>query len=417
MSESTHADGAGRTAVLFRMADASLNKGEEAVMTVILDVLRPLCDRIVVCDDDPDLVRERHGVDAERASQRRLLAMWRTVGKTDLAVWAGGHMAQDISSQWSILGRLWLPFLAKWRGRRLLIYAVDVGPLRTRFGRWLSRRFFAQKLTPDDLLIVRNPESFDLLVELGVAPDRIQMAPDPALSCTLSDRDGARAAMDAAGIDRDRPIIAIAPRATFHMRSSFLPASVRLRLLRGKGKVEAETRAFQQSLARTADRLVAELGAQVVLVPMDTGPNPRDDLLCEGIRERAERKDDLFVLGHKLDLAATFGLMAEMDMVISGRFHGCVFAAVGGTPVVPMDTGQHKVPRLMNMLGYPRDLLRIQAIAADATGGTLFDEAKAIWDRREEEAGRIRERVAEFRVQWQATSARVQAALAPEGDA
>ncbi|NQT87328.1 hypothetical protein HQ560_11220, partial [bacterium] len=74
-------------------------------------------------------------------------------------------------------------------------------------------------------------------------------------------------------------------------------------------------------------------------------------------------------------------------------------------------------PRLMNMLGYPRDLLRIQAIAADATGGTLFDEAKAIWDRREEEAGRIRERVAEFRVQWQATSARVQAALAPEGDA
>lgn len=400
-----------RSAVLFRMADASHNKGEEAVLAVILDVLRPLCNRIVVLDSDPELVRERHGVEAMNGSERRLLAVWRAIRRADLAAWAGGHMAQDLSSQWSILGRLWKPILAKRLRRRLLIYAVDIGPLQTGFGRWVSRRFFTRQLSSDDLLIVRNRESADLLLELGVAAGRIRVCPDPALAWTRVDRDAARRALADAGVKPGGPLLAFSPRATFHMKSGFLPASLRLRLFRNVGGVQEKTRAFQASLARTIDQVIESLDAQVVLVPMDTAPNPRDDLLCAGVAERVTHRDRVFVVGEALDVAATYGLMAEMDLVVSGRFHGSIFALVGSTPVVPIDTGQHKTPRLMRMMGYPRPLLSVQDVAADASGERLFGEVQAIWERRDEESGRIRERLAALREQWQATTDFVRDAL------
>lgn len=395
------------TAVLCRMAHSSHNKGEEAVLGVILRVLRPLCARIRVLDSDPELVHERHVVDAERG----LRAVWKALRSADVAVWAGGHMVQDISSQWSILGRLWKPLLIKRLRRRFFIYAVDVGPLRTRLGRALSRRFFARSMTADDLLIVRNQDSVDLLIELGVPAERIQLACDPAFSWTEIDGDAARQAMADAGVNPVGPLIGLSPRATFHMKSSFLPATLRLRLFRNRGAIQERTRAFQASLARTIDRLVEAFDAQVILVPMDTAPNPRDDLLCEGIAERVEHRDRVFVIGDQLDVAGTFGLMAEMDLVVSGRFHGCVFAVVGGTPIVPIDTGQHKIPRLMRMMGYARPLLSVDDIAADPSGDRLFQEVEAIWSRRDEEQERIQERLAYFRQKWQQTSELVRLTL------
>jgi polysaccharide pyruvyl transferase WcaK-like protein len=393
------------------MADASHNKGEEAVLSVILDVLRPLCRRITVLDSDPALVRERHGVEALSGSQSRFPAVHRAIKEADLAVWAGGHMAQDISSQWSIFGRLWKPILAKWMRRRALIYAVDVGPLRTRLGRAVSRHFFARQLGADDLLIVRNEESSQLLRELGVDPARIHQTADPALSWTAIDREAARRAMTEAGVPPGRPTLAFCPRATFYMHSGFLPASVRLRLFRNVGQAQQKTRAYQVSMARTIDRVIEWLDAQVVLVPMDTAPNPRDDRLCAGVAEHVQHRDRVCVLGERLGLAATYGLMAEADLAVSGRFHGAVFALVGSTPVVPLETGQHKTERLMRRMGYPRPLLGVSDLADDPTGERLFAEVQAIWERRDEERDRIRERVAVCRAQWEATAAFVRDAL------
>lgn len=382
------------------MSDASLNKGEEAVMTVILDVLRPLFRRITCLDSDPELVRQRHGIEAVRGAEQRFMAVWRLIRKSDWAVWPGGHMAQDISSQWSILGRLWKPMLAKRLRRRLLIYAVDIGPLQTRLGRIISRRFFARQMDADDLLIVRNSESADLLLALGVPHERILRSPDPGFSFAAADHDAARQALADAGVKPGTPLIAFSPRATFHMSSGFLPASLRLRLFRNMGAVQEKTHAFQRSMARTIDQVIEAHGAQVVLVPMDTAPNPRDDLLCQGIAQHVKHADRVFVVGDQLDLAATYGLMAAMDLVVSGRFHGSVFSFVGGTPVVPIDTGQHKTPRLMRMMDYPRSLLSVHDIAADSTGERLTQEVHAIWERRDEERERIAEKVTACRQQW-----------------
>jgi polysaccharide pyruvyl transferase WcaK-like protein len=401
----------GLKAVLFRMGDASQNKGEEAILHFILDVLRPVCRQIVVIDSDPDLVRTRHGVASIANHWKKFPTILRNIARADIVVWAGGHMVQDISSQWSILGRLWQPMIAKSLRRRLLIYAVDIGPLHTRIGWALSRYFFTKKMNSKDLLIVRNPESRDLLRKLNVKPDRIMMTPDPALSNKFGDRESARSILQNEGIDVGKPVIGLIPRDTFHMTSGMLPVSIRRRFLKGRDQTKERSRAFQISLARTIDRIVSEMDAQVVLVPMDTGPNPRDDLLCTNILRRVEHPESVHILGDKLDLSATYGMLAEMDLVISGRFHGCVFSAVNGTPIVPMNTGQHKVPRLMRMLGYDRQLLSINDIADDTSGWVLFGEVREIWGRRGTERKRLKEHIETYQEQWKKTAQKVSVAL------
>ena len=400
------------------MADSSYNKGEEALLNVILNVLRPLCRQIIVCDTAPGLTRARHGVESVKASQWRLITILRTLATADIVVWAGGHMAQDISSQWSILGRLWLPILAKLLGRRVLIYAVDIGPLRTKFGRWLSRQFFVRQLEPADLLIVRNRESLNLLTKLGLPPERAQRVPDAALACHLADADAAAAIVAPAGAGR--PIIAIAPRAAFYMKSGLIPATVRLRLFGPGRDVRRKTDALEASLARTIDLLADDMNAFIVLVPMDTGPNPRDDVLCANIAARVQHRDCLALPGTthtELDTATTLSLMGAAELVVSGRFHGCVFALNRGTPVVPVDTGQDKITRLMSMFGYARPILTLHDLANDPSGQRLYGEIQALWRQRAREQARIQKLVTGFRREWDDTADLVRQALTGDPEA
>ena len=397
--------------VIIRMADASYNKGEEALLSVVISVLRPVARTITVCDDRPDLVQRRHGVKAVSASHSKVGAIAKTMLKSDLIVWGGGHMAQDISSYWSILGRLWLPMLAKALKRRVFIFAVDIGPLRTQFGRWLSGRFFGQHLSADDILVVRNSESVELLKTIGVPSERIRQVPDAAFSCRLYNSSGATQALRDAGVSGTRPLIGLCPRATFYMKSSFIPASLRFRLLRSRGGINKRTEAYKRSLSRTLDLLIDGLDVDVILIPMDIAPNPRDDLLCRDIAELTQQKKRVFVLGHQLDLAETFGLIGQMDLLISGRFHGCVFSIVTSTPLVPMNTRQEKIPRLMRMFEYRRPLLSIDDIADDPSGRLLYNEVLAIWGEAGTEKERSRRILVQLRNHWDQTIPQIMEAL------
>lgn len=386
--------------VLLRMANASPNIGEEAVLTVILSVLRPLCHKITVLDSHPQLVEFRHSVESLEPRLGSLAQVTSVLARADLVVWAGGHMVQDISSQWSVLGQLWSPILAKLLRCPILVFAVDIGPLRTHFGRLVSRFHFCHQLRPTDVVVVRNEESRALLTQLGMTAESVLLAPDPALMLSPSEDLSQRAALPVHWRNSEGLRIAIAPRSTFYMQSGLLPASLRLRVLPYGGRTRDQADRFERSLAATTDCIMEELDAQVLLVPMDTGVNPRDDLLCARIRSHVKKQHSISVLDYGGDLDRLIAALQEATLVVSGRFHGCVLGIVAGTGVLPIETGQEKVTRLMRSLGYEGPIPSIHEIAADPEGKRLSELIRTAVLAREQHRHGFAARLAELRNQW-----------------
>ncbi|MFH0820854.1 MAG: polysaccharide pyruvyl transferase family protein [Candidatus Peregrinibacteria bacterium] len=94
----------------------------------------------------------------------------------DVIIFGGGGLFQD--------DRLYACFLWAWQlawvywlKKPLFVYALGVGPLRTRLGRWLTRRALGQA----DVITVRDESSRQLLISLGLTEGEIHVTADPAL--------------------------------------------------------------------------------------------------------------------------------------------------------------------------------------------------------------------------------------------
>jgi len=80
-------------------------------------------------------------------------------------------------------------------------------------------------------------------------------------------------------------------------------------------------------------------------------------------------------------------------MVLSGRFHACVFAALAGTPLVSFRSNTYKMEGLLEMLGYPIPVLDYEHL----DNGEVLSVVNDVWERSEELSGLFAERVPEER--------------------
>ena len=85
------------------------------------------------------------------------------------------------------------------------------------------------------------------------------------------------------------------------------------------------------------------------------------------------------------------GLLGQASMVLSGRFHACVFAALAGTPLVPFRSNTYKMEGQMEMLGYPIPVLDYEQL----DNGEVLNVVNDVWERREELSGVFADRVPE----------------------
>lgn len=53
------------------------------------------------------------------------------------------------------------------------------------------------------------------------------------------------------------------------------------------------------------------------------------------------------------DYPETIGILEKCDMVISDRYHGCIFSILAGTPIVPAHSNTMKVKGLFELFDYP----------------------------------------------------------------
>lgn len=154
------------------------NTGDEAILAALITTLRALAPGvdITVFSHCPRETRRLFGV--------RAVNRWNPLGvafsllRSDLLLSGGGGLLQDVTGVRSLCYYLAVVALAKILGKPVIYYAQGVGPIRTRFGRWLTR-IISNRV---DLITVRDQASRDDFLQMGVDRPPVVVTADPVLA-------------------------------------------------------------------------------------------------------------------------------------------------------------------------------------------------------------------------------------------
>jgi polysaccharide pyruvyl transferase WcaK-like protein/glycosyltransferase involved in cell wall biosynthesis len=215
----------------------------------------------------------------------------------------------------SLAAYVQVPLLGRLAGRRTLLWGLGVGPLATADGRELARAV----VELCDLVSVRDEASRLALAELGVAADHlaaVEVVSDPAFLLAPASRERADQLVVAAGLDPQRPLLAVSLR-------SWPPQRPHERWL--------------AAVAEGLGRHAAASGAQLLLLPFDTATTGDTAIL----RRAGELALAAGAVGvgqvARADAAELAALVARCDAALAMRYHAVLFALRAGTPVVGIE--------------------------------------------------------------------------------
>ena len=293
-----------RQGVLICGAYGHGNAGDEAILEAIVGEMRSIDPDmpITVLSRTPEETAKRNGVEALHTFD--FCGFLRVMRRSKLFINGGGSLIQDVTSCRSLWYYLYTLSAAKRRGCRVLMYGCGIGPVRTAFDRRMTRRVLDRYV---DAITLRETNSLRELEKFGVTKPEVILSSDPALTLPCASEKEIDAAFAAAGLSADRQY------AGFCLR--------RWPGFDGKAPAFAD-----------AARYVWEKWG---ITPVFISINHRSD------GEAADRVcallgDDVphYVLREPMPTALTIGVLSRMEMVLSMRLHGLIFAAGQGVPLV-----------------------------------------------------------------------------------
>lgn len=152
------------------------NLGDEAILHALCEDLEAVGVRreeIVVLSQNPQQTELEHGVSA--LPRYNLQAIWRALGSARLLVSGGGSLLQDVTSKRSIPYYLGIVELARLRKVPTIMYGQGLGPVHSKFfQRWVKRAFQTSAGAS-----VRDQDSLQFLLDLGLPQEKITLAADP----------------------------------------------------------------------------------------------------------------------------------------------------------------------------------------------------------------------------------------------
>lgn len=346
------------------------NLGDEAILEATVNALRAADSELelAVLSADPAATSAAH--DVEAAHRARPFSVLREIRRCDLLLSGGGGLIQDATSPRSPRYYLGIMRLAQLVGRRTMVFAQGLGPVKLPRTEALTRSAFRRARA----ITVRDQASADWLRGIGVAEPEPQVTADMAFLLRAAPDEQADAVLAQIGLSGDQRLLGISVRAW------------------------GEHTDYLHEVARATGAICAETGLQPVLLPL----HPAQDLpvarrLAESLEPQA------VILPTMVRPSIVLALLCRMSLLLGMRLHALVFAALAGVPLVGLSYDP-KVDALLDSLGEP-PLGPLSTLHADE----IVAAAMATWQEREDRKARLERAVADLR---ESAQANVSAALA-----
>ncbi|PZG08932.1 polysaccharide pyruvyl transferase [Micromonospora craterilacus] len=351
------------------------NLGDEAILTGLLTDLRQQEPnaRIIVFSRDPEHTRLAHP-DVEAVP-------WEGVSRTDsalvlsqldLLILGGGGILYDKEAR----RYLRVVRVAQERGLPLLTYAVGVGPLSEMVDTGMVRETLAGAAQ----VTVRDQESRMVLEEAGLL-NPITVTADPAF--LLEPQEFPAELLREEGVPAGKRLVGMSVREP------------------GRAAERLDVDGYHRLLAQIGDFLVHRIDAHVLFVPME-----RDDIRhSHGVLSHMIAAERGRILHGTYTPQQVLGLMRHFDLAVGMRLHFLIFAAMMGTPFLPLPYAG-KVFDLAQRLGVPA----LRGVEREVEG-PLLAEVDQLWDERDQRAETTAQRVAQVCEEARGTSQVTRAVL------
>ncbi|MFV2101342.1 polysaccharide pyruvyl transferase family protein [Micromonospora sp. LOL_024] len=351
------------------------NLGDEAILTGLLTDLRQQEPhaRIIVFSRNPAHTSQAHP-DVEAVP-------WEGVSRTDsalvlsqldLLILGGGGILYDKEAR----RYLRVVRVAQERGLPLLTYAVGVGPLSEMVDTGMVR----ETLAGATQVTVRDQESRMVLEEAGLL-NPITVTADPAF--LLEPEDFPAHLLRSEGVPDGKRLVGMSVREP------------------GRAAERLDVDGYHRLLAQIGDFLVHRIDAHVLFVPME-----RDDIRhSHGVLSHMIAAERGRILHGTYSPQQVLGLMRHFDLAVGMRLHFLIFAAMMGTPFLPLPYAG-KVFDLAQRLGVPA----LRGVEREVEG-PLLAEVDQLWDERDQRAETTARRVAEVCDEARGTSQVTRAVL------
>ena len=276
------------------------NSGDDAILKAIVTGLKSSREDldIIALSNNPKATEEVYGIKA--VDRFKIGEVKKVMKNCDLFISGGGSLLQDITSTRSLIYYLSLMKLAKFYGRKVMVYANGVGPIDGRINRFLTKKI----LEKVDLITLRDQESRDFVESLKISNKNIHVTSDPVFSLSPIAREEALEILRHEGIDQDKNFVGIA-----------------IRDWKNRDKLV-------DYMAKLSDYMVEKYDVNVILIPMHY---PEDLDISMDIASKGKK---VYVLREKYSVEEVMGIIRELDMIVAMRLHSLIYAATQEVPMV-----------------------------------------------------------------------------------
>ncbi|MCR5834510.1 MAG: polysaccharide pyruvyl transferase CsaB [Selenomonadaceae bacterium] len=313
----------------------SKNGGDEAMLAAMLEVLREEVEdlSVTVISIDPEYTKRRHNVDAVPKPDIRKIIQ--AIRSADLLISGGGSLLQNVTSGRSLYYYLAIIFFALIFGRKVMLYAQGIGPIRGMFAHKLMNLIVNRV----DLITVRDRGSLEELARLEITKPKIYCTADPVLAIKPVPLDIGEKILARCSIKREGKFIGVAIRHWMHWDY------------------------FRKELATALDLLVEKTSAKIIFLPMKF---PEDIRAAQSTAKLM--KTSAHVLDEEFNTKEFLSLVGCMDVLIGVRLHALIFAGVMNIPMLGISYDP-KIERFLDSVG-EKPLGDLNSVTADK----IFDE-------------------------------------------
>jgi len=290
-------------------------------------------------------------------SREHLVEISEAIRQADWLVLGGGRMFFDHAGNF-MHGRLsayaQLVALAHFLDTPVMLFGMTVALEKSKIARDYLR-FIAEGA---EILTVREIQSRDNLVELGIGVDSVHVLPDPTLGLPFLESDVEYGR---------RPGAAWLGEAEEHLRGlesdpEKRVIAVNVRSYAWRDGIEGQERT-EKLLAELLDRVVRETDAEVLFIPQmtsDSGkPEELDDRrMSRRVIGRMEEASSCFVVEEELNIWQALALYRQCSLLLSMRRHGMTFALTQRVPVLAIAVDDN-IEFLTSSLGIPQNSIRL----------------------------------------------------------
>jgi len=320
------------------------NTGDEAILSVMLEQIKKLFPDLepFVFAVEPEKVEKEYNVKSISIYhfKSNLRSYLKILGDSSVLLIGGGGLLQDWYHQSIFRGTiqtfLRFQFLARVVNTPVMYYALGVGPLRTKYGRWLVKHFSRRA----ELITVRDKESLELLESIGVKNKQIIQTADPAWELKPAPESELEEIFVREGIniDSSTPIFGICLRQWYHASG-------------GMWKNESERlqkyNAYCEILKSYLEYLQSNFDAKIIIIPFQL---PADAEFGKLISDMVGKPNSIHLLKEPFTPSQLLALFHRLDFVFGIRLHSLIFAGIADVPSVAL-AYDPKVVNLMKAVG------------------------------------------------------------------